>query len=208
MDKIAMYGGAFDPVHNGHVHVMKAFMDCLRLERLLLIPTARSPHKAGERGASEEDRLAMCRLAAEGLPRVEVSDMEIRRGGKSYTVDTLYALKEAYPGARLYLLMGADMFFTLEKWHRYREILKLATLCPVVRAGETPESFQRAAEKMGAVIQLEEISPFPASSTEIRERSKNGESIEGLVPPLVEQYIQKHRLYGPAQRGSAVGHAQ
>ena len=154
MDKIAMYGGAFDPVHNGHVHVMKAFMDCLRLERLLLIPTARSPHKAGERGASEEDRLAMCRLAAEGLPRVEVSDMEIRRGGKSYTVDTLYALKEAYPGARLYLLMGADMFFTLEKWHRYREILKLATLCPVVRAGETPESFQRAAEKMGAVIQL------------------------------------------------------
>jgi len=197
MDKIAMYGGAFDPVHNGHVHVMKAFMDRLGLERLLLIPTARSPHKAGERGAPEEHRLAMCRLAVRGLPGVEVSDLEIRRGGKSYTVDTLYALKEAYPGARLYLLMGADMFFTLEEWHRYREILKIAVLCPVVRAGETPEDFQRAAEKMGAVIQLEEIPPFPVSSTEIRKRSKNGESIEGLVPPLVEQYIQKHRLYGP-----------
>ena len=118
--RIGIYGGTFNPPHLGHLTAAKAAFELLRLDRLLLIPASQPPHKALPAGSpSAEQRLALTRLAAEQLElgdRVEVLDIELRRQGKSYTVDTLEELRRQYPGAELWLLMGTDMFLTFQAW--------------------------------------------------------------------------------------------
>ena len=125
--KTGIYGGTFNPIHNGHLHIVEEFRRGLGLDRVLLIPTRVPPHKAAPDLASAGERFAMCRLAAQGKPWLELSDIEMRREGKSYTAETLEELSVLYPQDQFYLLMGEDMFLTLGRWYRPETIFSLAS---------------------------------------------------------------------------------
>lgn len=129
--KIGIYGGTFNPIHLGHMEAARFALEYLELDKLLLIPAGIPPHKAMDAGTPEPDlRLAMTDLAAQALgPQAEASDIELRREGKSYTLDTVRAIREQYPKAKLYLLMGTDMFLTFHLWRDPGEIAKRCTLC-------------------------------------------------------------------------------
>ena len=139
--KTGIYGGTFNPIHNGHLHIVEEFRRGLGLDRVLLIPTRVPPHKAAPDLASAGERFAMCRLAAQGKPWLELSDIEMRREGKSYTAETLEELSVLYPQDQFYLLMGEDMFLTLGRWYRPETIFSLASVCttpPQSRRPGTP----------------------------------------------------------------------
>ena len=141
----------------------------------------------------------MCRLAFAGDPTVQVDDLELRRGAKSYTVDTLEQLREQYPRDTFYLIMGGDMFLTITQWHNFQRIFQLAILCAGARELEEWERLCRhrdfLQERYGVRSRLLHFSPLPISSTDIRARIRRGDPIDGLVPPGVAQYIRENQLY-------------
>ena len=200
MMRIGIYGGTFNPIHNGHIHVVSEFCNRIRLDRLLIIPTYLPPHKGDEQLASPMDRLQMCRLAVQSCGKIlEVSDTEIKRGGKSYTVDTLTELENDNPGAELILLMGEDMFATLEKWRMAEQIFQKAEICVAPRSSEGLERLEELRQKFiknfHAKIRFEQIPYKNISSTQIRRRVKSGEGISDLVPTKVERYIVDNGIY-------------
>ncbi len=197
MQKIAIYGGTFNPIHNGHVHLAKQFSLLLGIDRVLLIPTRVPPHKSAPNLVPAADRLAMCEFAARDA-LFAVSDMELRREGLSYTADTLIALKKEHPDDELYLLMGEDMFLTVQDWNRPEVLYSLATLCAAPRSTEGMQRLldhARVLEQYGAKTAVRDIEYLPISSTMVRGAVQNGESISALVPPGVEEYIKEHHLY-------------
>ena len=199
--KIGIYGGTFDPPHLGHMEAARAAVAVLGLDKLIFIPAKQPPHKAlSVQSALPEQRLDMTRLMADGLlmPGVaEVSDLELNRPGKSYTVDTLRVLKGKYPDDELWLLMGTDMFLTLQTWYQAEEIMKLAGIAAFARneadSGEVMEIQGKYLSKNYGtnvcIVQLPEIREI--SSTQVR-ADKTG---EGLWPP-VWGYILRKGLYG------------
>jgi nicotinate-nucleotide adenylyltransferase len=199
MLRVGIYGGAFSPIHKGHVEAAKAFMSQMWLDVLFVIPTGTSPHKEMSGGASDVDRLEMCRLAFEGVEGVIVSDMEMKREGKSYTVDTLRALSA--PDQRLFLLCGTDMILTLDTWRESDEIFKLAY--PVYIRRESDESLddklvEKVTEyrnKYGKNTVRINAPAIEISSSEVRERIVNGEDVSDLVPEKVAAYIKEKGLY-------------
>lgn len=199
--KTGIYGGTFNPIHLGHIHILKEFADRLSLDRVLIIPTGVPPHKAAPSLAAADDRLTMCRLAADEVDTVpiRVSSIEIDREGKSYTVNTLTELHEKYPNDRLYFLMGEDMFLTLDTWYRPDEICRLAALCASPRSDDGFEKLlvkkAELEEKFSAECHIENIPYFAASSTQVRELAARGESLSALVPRAVEKYINEKGLY-------------
>ena len=196
--KMGLFGGSFDPIHQGHVQMALKLAESLDLDGVLLMPTFVPPHKIREQMASAEHRLAMCRLAAEEHPLLQVSDMELTRGGASFTVDTLRSLCEMYPDAQWHLFVGADMFVTLRTWYRFDEIAQMAVLCTVPRAGTDNESLAEYAEQLreaGAECYVASQPVMDVSSTQIRDRINSGESLCDLVSPSIEQYIRQHGLY-------------
>ena len=198
MEKLAICGGTFNPIHNGHLHIAKGFCERLGFDRLLLMPASVPPHKLAPHLASAQHRLAMCQLAAESAG-FEASDLELRRSGPSYTVDTLQELHGIYPNAELYLIMGADMFLTLEQWYDFATIFQLAKLCVAPRDDQNKQALLRHAKhlkNLGAKSFVEDLPLLPVSSTMIRDRRKQGLSIQGLVPEPVNEYILTHDLYG------------
>lgn len=205
--RIGIYGGTFDPIHKGHLAAAKTVIETLELDRLLLIPAAIPPHKALQaKSASTEHRLAMTRLAAESLLKkeVEVSDIEMRRDGPSYTVDTLRELKAEYPDAELWLLMGTDMLASFLSWRAPEEILRLAGICAFGRSEkDTETSLAAHGEKLKELVPEArlEILTLPnlveISSTEVRAGLADGRAEEYLVP-AVRGYILRHGLYDTA----------
>ena len=199
--KIGVYGGTFNPIHNGHVHLAREFIRRLGLDRALLIPTGAPPHKAAPELAPAEDRLAMCALAAAEITEapVEVSRIEVDRAGKSYTAQTLAALRERYPEDELVLLMGEDMFLTVDQWFQAEKILSTATLAasPRSRDGLTRLLEKKAAleRDFGARCVVEDIPFLDVSSTQARAAIDRGLPLSGLVPEAVAAYIQAHGLY-------------
>ncbi len=203
--RIGIYGGTFNPPHLGHLISARFAMDFLELDKLLLIPAGEPPHKAVPEGSpTGEQRLEMTELAADALllpGRAEVSDMELRRGGKSYTADTLRALRQEYPEAELWLLMGTDMFLTLQNWREPEVICSLAHLGAFTRTrSDTGEMLEiqgkYLSDRFGAkvcTIQLPQITPV--SSTQLRAMLEQGEGAQYL-PPAVYGYILRHGLYG------------
>lgn len=204
--KTGIYGGTFNPIHLGHVHILKEFIRRLALSRVLLIPAHIPPHKQAHALASAEDRLAMCRLAMQEVTEapVELSEIELRREGKSYTADTLQALRKQFPEDEFYLLMGEDMFLTVDSWYRPEIIFSLAALCASPRSKDgyckLMAQKERLERRFSARCIVEEIPYFPASSTEIRELAGQGKRLSGLVPAEVEAYIFAHGLYGEGQQ--------
>ncbi len=202
MERIGIYGGTFNPPHLGHLRAAMYAVEALGLDRLLLIPTGVSPHKEMAAGATSQDRLEMVRLAASGLDKLQVSDLELRRAGRSYTVDTLRDLREQYPEAELVLLMGTDMFLSFLTWREPEEIMKLATLAVFCRGekGEKPklEEQQKVLAAMGAKTVLLHNPVTAISSTDLRRML-----VFGCAGPFlsegVGEYIEAKGLYGVAK---------
>jgi nicotinate-nucleotide adenylyltransferase len=197
-----IYGGSFDPVHVGHVELARAALDRARLDRVDFVPAALQPLKSTGPQASDADRLAMLELALADDPHLGVCDLEIRRGGYSYTVETLRQLHDAHPDDELYFLMGADSLHDLPKWREPAEICRLALPVVVARQGEpTPDLSLLAGlvttERLKAIRAAMIATPVShVSSTDIRHRLATGQEIRGLVDPRVEEYIKTHGLYG------------
>ncbi len=197
---IAVFGGSFNPPHRGHLNSALAASRQLKPDEFLVIPDFQPPHKQLAEGSPEpEERLALCRLAFASVPNCTVSDMELRRGGRSYTADTLRALREAQPEAEIILLMGADMYCSLHTWHDADYILRTARIAVFQRAaGEMPaiEAQREAlAEKYGTVTELIRSQPMPASSTEIRDALQSRGGVGKLCPEVYAEIIRR-RLYG------------
>jgi nicotinate-nucleotide adenylyltransferase len=201
--KIGVYGGTFDPPHLGHMEAARAAMAALDLDRLFFIPDYLPPHKKlPDEGAGPEDRLAMVSLMADGLgPKAQALDLELRREGKSYTADTLADLRRDYPEDELWLLMGSDMFFTLQNWHAPEEIFSLAGIAAFARSREDrKKEMDRQAllleSDYGArvrVLDLPQITEI--SSTLLRDDLGKGRDAEFLWRP-VYGYILRQGLYG------------
>ncbi|MBQ3093795.1 MAG: nicotinate-nucleotide adenylyltransferase [Clostridia bacterium] len=199
--KAAIFGGSFDPVHVGHVALATGLADALGLDRVVLMPTGQPPHKVKQTDTADVHRLAMCRLAAREDERLTVSDLEIQKGGASFTVDTLEALCAAEPETQWHLFMGADMFLTLASWKRFEDIAKMAVLCTVPRDGVDADklaAYAKELEAYGARCVVCDLPPIDVSSTDIRVRAEEGRSLEGLVPPAVAAYIAEKGLYREA----------
>ena len=196
MKKIAIYGGSFDPPHKGHKLLAENLASVCGAEKVIIIPTALSPFKNSS-SATAEDRLDMCKLFfKEDL--FQISDVEIKRGGKSYTVDTLTQIKEENPEAELFLFMGDDMLLSFDKWYCYQEILRLATIVCACRT-ENLEELQNMKHFVKNVLKAEErviiceSVPFEISSTEIRSSLKDGVN-KGLSEEIYN-YIAAKGLY-------------
>lgn len=201
MKKMGLFGGTFDPIHKGHVSMALRLAQKMELDGVVLMPTFVPPHKIKENMASAEHRLAMCRLAAEEHPLLCVSDLELQRGGASFTVDTLTALSEQYPDTQWHLLVGADMFTTLRTWHRFADIAQMAVLCTIAREGTDTERLTEYAAALQAdgIDCFVDVSPVePYSSTQVRERIAAGETVADLVGEKVDAYIRANGLYRQA----------
>lgn len=194
MAHTGIFGGTFNPIHNGHLHLLQEADAALCFDRILLIPANIPPHKRAEDLAPGKDRLEMARLAVAEMPKAFVSDIELRAKGKSYTVLTLEKLHALFPGDRFTLLMGADMLLSFDQWYRWREILQLADLAAFARnCGEEEALEKKAAGLPGArVIRAE---PLPLSSTLVRETLRRGRDASGMAPEEVLRYIERRGLY-------------
>ncbi|QAT49764.1 nicotinate (nicotinamide) nucleotide adenylyltransferase [Caproiciproducens sp. NJN-50] len=197
MQKLAVFGGTFNPVHNGHLHLVRQFAQRIGADRVLLIPTKIPPHKVIRDLAPARDRLEMCRLAVE-RDGFEVSAIEIERDGPSYTSDTLLAVKRENPGSELFFITGEDMFLTLGKWHEPEKIYSLATVCAAPRSERGCEALNEYAERVGragAKTMICDIEFLPISSTMVRNAARKKENLSAYVPQAVADYIYRHHLY-------------
>ena len=197
--KIGIYGGTFSPPHSGHVGAAESFCRELSLDELIIMPTFLPPHKQYDGEASAEDRVEMCKLAFGHIDKVRVSDLEIKRGGKSYTAVTL---EELYSdGAELYFLCGTDMFVTIDKWYTFEKIFNLAVICYVRREDEyglgelIKTKVQEYTQKYNAKIIGIPSDVREISSSEIRNGIKNKADLSELVPRKVYDYIIEKGLY-------------
>ena len=196
--RLAMDGGTFNPIHLGHMHAATAVAEGLGLDRLLLMPAGIPPHKTLPEGsATPAQRLEMCRIAAGHIPRAEACPLELERTGASYTVDTLRELRQRYPQADLWLVVGTDMVLSFDRWRQPDEIAKLCRLAVVARDEQDREAIAEKAvqlrESLNLGIDIVDCPALPMSSTQVRESLD-----EGLLHPAVLDYIRQHRLYLPS----------
>lgn len=195
---IGILGGTFDPIHLGHLHMAEAVYNSLKLEKIIFIPAFVPPHKIGWDYAPATDRYAMTKLAVKPYPHFTVSDIELRRNGVSYTVDTLRELRSLYPEQKLHFIVGADSVVQLHTWNSIYEMLDLATFVAAGRpgyAGVRAEVVRNLGVEAAAKIILLHTPEYDISSTDIRNRIRERASLDGLVPPAVEKYIYDHGLY-------------
>lgn len=198
---IAIFGGAFNPVHNGHLHLARELLKFVGtvepFDKLVIIPTANPPHKTNDGLISGEHRINMLKLAFEDFDNVEISTIEFESKEKSYTYNTLKKLKKIYPNDDFTLLIGSDQLFYFKKWYKYDKILKLADVVAITREEcerQAVADFLNDDELKGRVHALVS-KPVVVSSTDIREKVRTGQDISSLVPKLVENYIKENKLY-------------
>lgn len=214
--RIAAYGGTFDPIHNGHIEIARAVVQHFDVEQLLFIPASRPPHKGSRAIACAYHRFAMAILATVDEPRVLVSTIELEAPDRPYTFETIERLRSQFGvETRLFFVMGADSFEEINTWREPSRLLSSTNLIVVTRPGHDIETSHLEAgfrskivdlrgcdsdrpdsEKMADQhIYLTRYVNDEVSSTEIRQRARDGKSIEGLVPPAVVDYIRKYDLY-------------
>lgn len=197
MPSLLLYGGTFNPIHCGHVALCRSAQEMLHTDEVLLMPTAVPPHKAPVDLASDRDRFTLCRLAARPYPGMKADGFELRKGGASYTIDTLEHLRGSYPGWDLYLLMGTDMFLTFREWKRWREIGSLATLVVGSRDLNDCRELQKMQQSLredGVFSILLKNSVREVSSTQIRKELRE-KGLSGDLPAEVQIYIRYRGLY-------------
>jgi nicotinate-nucleotide adenylyltransferase len=190
-ERVGVFGGTFDPPHLGHLALAERARDQLGLERVWFVPAADPPHKRDRAKSPFPHRLAMTRLAVRGNPAFKVSDLESRRAGPSYTVETLRAMRQRFPGRELVLLLGADSLSDLPTWRDPAEIAHLARLAVAPRPVGAPR--RRGAPRADFAL---DAPVLELSSSDLRARARRGESLRYLVPDAVAAYVRRHRLYG------------
>lgn len=196
MSRIGILGGTFDPIHIGHVAVAKGAIECARLDRVLFVPSAQPPHRAAAM-APAEDRLAMTNLAVQDEPSFEVTDVEVKRGGRSYTVDTLSELSRAFPNDELFLILGWDAARLFRTWHEPKRVSELASVVIVDRPGLAPPTPSELAG-LGldpARVVICHVPTPDVSGSALRRAIAAGQAVTGQLPPAVGRYIAEHRLY-------------
>lgn len=211
--RVGILGGSFNPVHFGHLRVAEEVREALRLDRVLFIPAALPPHKVGHRLAPPEHRLAMVRLAIRGNAAFAVSTIELERQGRSYSVETLRALRGQHPDWHLHFIVGLDAFAEIGTWKDYRELFALADFVVISRPGfalrplrsllpvAARKDFWYAPDRLtlhhrsGHTVAFQAVTGLDISATAIRSRVGQGKSIRYLVPAAVERYIAAHQLY-------------
>jgi nicotinate-nucleotide adenylyltransferase len=187
--RLGIYGGTFDPVHLGHLILARDAQEQLKLDAVLFVPARQSPFKPGQTGANEKQRLAMLRLALKGRENFWLSRCEMDRPAPSYAFDTAGEIREAFPMAELFWLIGADQLRELHRWHRIAELKKLVTFALLPRGGVAPRRLP------ARVLGLPHPRRVDISATEIRLRVKSNLPIDHLVSAPVAAYIARHRLY-------------
>ena len=196
--RILVFGGTFNPVHIGHVEMLKKAQQVISPDLTLVIPTFLPPHKSVSSDfLSSRDRLNMCKLAFDGFENTEVSDIETMAKEKSYSVITFSKLHEIYTDAEFVMLCGADMFLTLKTWYKYDELIKLTAFCALPRkegADKLIEYAKIVENDSGKCIVIDET-VTDISSTEIRKRIIEDKDIYGLVPDKVCEYIENNNLF-------------
>lgn len=195
--KILLFGGTFDPPHKGHMNNLQAAMDCVQPDKVIVMPAGIPPHKK----ASTTDaalRLAMCECFTALSPKVEVSDWEVRQGGRNYSVNTVEMLHSRYPADSLYMCVGSDMLLGFTRWYRWQDILRMTAL--VVESRETGDAaaLHAAAEalrRQGATVLLAQAQAFPCASSDIRSGRVPRSRWEEVLPPNVIQIVKDNGLY-------------
>jgi nicotinate-nucleotide adenylyltransferase len=213
LPRVAVFGGSFNPIHYGHLLLADEVLELLGLDRVLFVPAASPPHKPAGQLAPAADRFEMVRLAIAGHPRFAVSDLELRRTGPSYTVDTLQAL--AADGDELFLVIGSETFLDLLSWREPRRVASLARLVVIPRAGSAFDPESAAAQKVLREIGLEggfvhvgagqarpprgalivHAASLPLSASELRRRVREGRSLAFRMPPAAIDYVRSRGLY-------------
>jgi nicotinate-nucleotide adenylyltransferase len=198
--RIGVFGGSFDPVHKAHIAIAERAAEAAALDRLLFMPVYAQPFKPGADLSDGAHRMEMLRRACEGDARFGATDAELARGGVSYTIDSLRAIRD--DGARrgeIFFLLGADMLLMLEKWYKADELLREFSFIAARRPGDGNENPERCVEglrlRYGTRVILMDNPPMDVSSSEIRRRVRMGENIGGLVPASVGEYIDAKGLY-------------
>ena len=197
--RLGIYGGTFSPPHNGHIAAAQAFVDAVKPDKLLIIPTNIPPHKESLGTADAADRLNMCSIAFSGIKCAEISDMEIERGGRSYTYITLEELQSV--STDIYLLCGTDMLLTLDEWRNFERIFALATICYVRRETDADidhlisDKIRLYEQKYGARVIKIDHTVIEMSSSEIRDAISDGCDGEGMLNAEVVRYIKERGLY-------------
>lgn len=198
--KIGLMGGTFDPIHYGHLVAAEEARINFNLSKVIFIPAGNPPHKKDYKVTDSEHRYIMTALAVNSNPYFEVSRVEVDREGYTYTVDTLKWFREKYDNSvELFFISGADAILDILTWRKVEEVLKYCTFIAATRPGYTSEQLERKVKEVknlyGKEIFILEVTGMAISSTDIRKKVKNGQSIKYLVPEAVEYYIIKNNLY-------------
>ena len=197
--KTVIFGGTFNPIHLGHIEIIKNVAADDSVEKVLVIPARTPPHKICDDLACDADRLEMCKIATHGIEKVTVSDMELLRTGKSYTVDTLRKIKADDPYCQLALVCGGDMIVSFDTWRSYEDILDLAEIIAVRRVGIDDADFDAAVTKllnMGGRVSVLKNRIIGISSTEVKQHLTDPEYMLTHIPKGVYNYIKDNGLYG------------
>lgn len=192
--KVGLMGGTFDPVHIGHMLMAQYACEAAELDEVWFMPTNVPPHKEEAPGADARQRLAMAELAVDGHPRFRTTDVELRKGGISYSIDTVKLLIAQYPECRFYYIIGADMVRYLPKWYKIEELAKLVTFVGLGRPGYEHET-ERLPAWLRAAVRKADMPLIELSSTDIRRRRAEGKSVRYMVPDRVNDYIEGNGLY-------------
>ncbi len=195
--RTGIFGGSFNPVHNGHIHLAETMMNELGLDRIFMVPSGKSPHRSSAEYASDSDRLEMMRLACRDNPRLIPCDYELRNERTSYTIYTVRHFRDLFHDDELFLLVGSDMLLCFDKWYRFEEILANVTLAVVSREdGDAVQLAEKAAElsEYGEII-ISKACPVMVSSTEIRKKIAKNSEFACYLNKNVVQYIRLKELY-------------
>ncbi len=195
--KILLFGGTFDPPHFGHIELLKSSIETVNPDKVVIMPTGIPPHKYAK-AASAHIRLEMCKCFLNVFGNLQIDDEEIKRGGKSFTVDTVAYLQNKYKGAEIAMSLGSDMILMFHEWHKYEELLENVQIVVHCRASEDILPVQKYVQNLnskGADVVIAKARIKEISSTEIREMVAQNSDISKLVPLHVEQCIKKHNIY-------------
>ncbi|MDR5658042.1 nicotinate-nucleotide adenylyltransferase [Serpentinicella sp. ANB-PHB4] len=199
MNKLGIMGGTFDPIHIGHLFIAQTALSCLKLDKVLFIPTGITPHKNNQEISSPLDRFNMTSLAINNNNHFDISSIEIDKNERSYTIDTILELQIKYHLCKLYFITGTDTLISLEKWKKFQELFKAIDFIVITRPGydtETlEEKIQYYTDEYCANITKINVPLLDISSTDIRMRVRHNKSIKYLVPQSVEKYIYNNNLY-------------
>lgn len=214
-ERMGLFGGTFDPIHVGHLRAAREVLERFALDRILFVPSFIPPHKERKGMAPARDRLRMVELACAGEPRFAASSIEVDAGGRSYSILTLERVRGLYPGARIFFILGTDAFLEIGTWREHERVLAESLFIVMTRpgapmedaAGVVGDSLRERVREIAEGETVDEgvlgdhrifllpIRALDVSSTEVRRRVRAGETVAGLVPEAVGDYIRSHGLY-------------